>query len=196
MSSSTEDAMCIRQIKMQKRHAEELFHNEGEVIVETEKHYNHYGNRGVADLFCRRVWDSGVESDHVYEFKSDAAIEGSTGANEIIRQFNKMCKFFYKDDEIDLPKTTAWSFADVTFELCFNPTPLALEHVIDNLEIYQTVIEPQIPTGLRDAKSIVTFRSADSDSPSFIATSGEWEGSREDVERMFKREFEGEDADV
>lgn len=156
MSSSAEDTMCIQRIKRAREsvdRANQLFDGETTVEIETEKHYNYYGDRGVADLFIREHMPSGVEDDYVLEFKSDAAIRAATGANEILRQFNRMATYFYKDPEIDLPTTRAWEPSNISFSLCFNATPTAYEHLVENYEIYETIAQPSVPGGLRESGS-------------------------------------------
>lgn len=191
MSSSTEDVLCsgrISDVRKSVERANELFDGETSASIEVEKHYNHYGDRGVADLFIREREPNGVENDYVYEFKSDAAIEAATGANEIIRQFNRMCSYFYKDDEIDLPDTRAWENSAITFELCFNATPTAFEHVLDNYEIYESIAQPVVPGGLRDAGAWVTFR-VDGEKAPIPATYGH-ESSKKYGKEDFKKIYE------
>lgn len=136
----TEDAMAQRIIEYHKE-------DEGETSSGTEiklskivpeAHYNHYGSRGVADLYIEKVEIVDGEKRYyehkLYEIKSDYAIENSTGANEIIRQFNKMRRYFFKDD--------SWvKRGSVHFELCFIATPKSAEHVHENQELYKHLRE-------------------------------------------------------
>ena len=128
--------------------------------VELESHYNHFGDRGVADLFLRKteMTTSGmkVQSDKVFEIKSESAVKSATGSNEIIRQFNRMRKFFYKDEGRDLPDY-------YTFELCFIPSRETVRHVAENLILYQSATDqllgPSIPGEYSDQNgSVVRFR--------------------------------------
>jgi len=78
------------------------------VEVTPEAHYNNYGTRGVADLHIRRVEQLryGTKyTDVVYEVKSESAVRSATGANEIIRQYNRMRENFYEDDRRKRPNT-------------------------------------------------------------------------------------------
>lgn len=191
MSRSAEDALCKSRINRHRQYQEncEKMGDDVGVEFETECHYNHYGDRGVADLFVRETdYVGGVESDYIYEFKSDAAIESATGANEILRQFNRMVSYFYKDEDIDLPKSGSWTNAEVTFELCFNATPAAYEHVMENIEMYQTVSHPRISSSLRDVRSIVTFRS-ELRGPCTIASSTDTVFTRDEVTEVFEGLF-------
>ena len=97
-----------------------------------EVHYSHYGNRGCVDLVTTMEYEFNGQTrkrEAVYEIKSDNAIRHSTGANEIIRQYNKHRKYFYKDDSNEIPY-------DLRFELVFIPTELSVKHVLENIEIY------------------------------------------------------------
>lgn len=97
-----------------------------------EAHYNHYGDRGAVDLFTRM---KGVENDRVYrkdriyEVKSDYAVRQATGANEIIRQFNKHRKYFYEGSDTKEPN-------EANFELIFIPSETTVKHVLENAELY------------------------------------------------------------
>lgn len=138
------------------------------VDIEVEAHYNHYGDRGVADLFVRdrhKTSDGSwpVVSEQVYELKSDVAIESVTGANEIIRQFNRMRRYFFKDEDRH-KKGADWS--QTTFELCFLPTETALLHVWDNREQYRSCLEKDHD----GERTIISFRPAADDILPFHAT--------------------------
>lgn len=127
--------------------------------VEIESHYNYYGNRGVADPYIRETEDMDdgrtFYYDKVYEIKSEAALKEVTGANEIIRQFNKMRKYFYKDESRSVP-------TDVHFELVFLPTESTIEHLVENMNLYQTCEEnklcEEVPTKNNNSPAIVTVR--------------------------------------
>lgn len=105
-----------------------------EYEFEPEAHYNYYGDRGVADLHVRRKetesYGRPYINDDVYEVKSAAAVEAATGANEIIRQFNKMRRYFYKDESRYKPSTTS-------FELVFIVEKETVKHVAENITLYQ-----------------------------------------------------------
>ena len=109
--------------------------------VEPEAHYNYYGDRGVADLYIREIEDMDdgrtFYYDNLYEIKSESAIRSATGANEIIRQFNKMRKYFYKDESRSVP-------TEVHFELLFLPTEATIEHLIENMTLYQNCQKSQL----------------------------------------------------
>lgn len=96
--------------------------------VEPESHYNYFGTRGVADLF--------VETNnhaHVFELKSGAAITEATGANEIVRQFNQMREYYFRDES----KKQRYNL--VSFRLYFLPSENVIEHLQDNLTVYKSL---------------------------------------------------------
>lgn len=100
-----------------------------------EEHYNHYGDRGVADLFVDQTDHHPLgSSQFVYEVKSERALKESTGANEILRQFNRMRKFFFKGTD-HTPRN------DVFYRLLFIPTDQTLRHIIENYSIYTEVVD-------------------------------------------------------
>lgn len=124
-----------------------------------ERHYNHFGNRGVVDLVTACEFPSlGVNSrsEHLFEIKGPRAIEEATGANEIVRQFNKMCSYYYLD-ETNIPSEPIYS---IMIELTFLPTPEVVRHVWENRYIYLQLKQTKIE-GLPNAdqvRLIVTFR--------------------------------------
>lgn len=78
--------------KSSAREAIEAGDTDADVEILPEAHYNHYGNRGVVDLYAIM----GGWNGHVYEIKSETAVRNATGANEVIRQFNRMREYFSK----------------------------------------------------------------------------------------------------
>jgi len=101
-----------------------------EVRTEPEAHYNYYGSRGVADLLVETIWGQNHSNYKVCEFKSAAALDHVTGANEIIRQFNRMRQYFFKDDDRD-----CGAYHD--FVLSFTPSPEILAHLSENAAAYR-----------------------------------------------------------
>jgi len=112
--------------------------------VQVEKHYNHYGDRGIVDLVTDGF------SLHLFEIKSPAAIDAATGANEIIRQFNRMREYYVQDHEIE-PNHQA------TFELCFTPDVECLRHVETNMEMYKNITQTT-PDSVSRSRTMVTMR--------------------------------------
>lgn len=103
--------------------------------IEPEAHYDYYGNRGAADLYVETISEyNGKEysEGHLFEVKSERAIKEANGAGDIIRQFNKMVRYFFQDQTRDHP-------GDIFYELTFIPTPKTVEHVKRNRHLYQQI---------------------------------------------------------
>ncbi len=142
----------------------EKFDTEFDVSVEPEAHYNYYGDRGVADLYVQKTergpLQRDVRTDKIYEVKSAAALQESTGANDVLRQFNRMRRYFYEDERRSLPD-------DYVFELCFVIQPETVEHVAENLGLYSSTIQESLGPNsgkLEDCQgATVTLRQAEGD---------------------------------
>lgn len=100
-----------------------------------EVHYNHYGDRGVVDLVEERSSD-GYSSLRIYELKCAAAIDEVSGANDILRQFNRHRSYFFKGTDY---KATDWD--EVGYELAFAATEKCYNHVMDNWAQYKHVVD-------------------------------------------------------
>lgn len=120
MTESAEDEMVAKIIDYYKD-------SDGVSQLAPEAHYNYYGDRGVADLV--EVHESGQEVIVAHELKSAAAVNAATGANEILRQFNRMVKYLPKDEE--------WEADFYEFNLLFIASEDTIVHVMNNLNIYQ-----------------------------------------------------------
>ena len=106
--------------------------NTGEHIkVIPEVHYNNYGNRGFVDLYQ-------TVGNIATELKSTTAVKNTTGANEIIRQFNKMKKNFNDGSKYN---------AEI-FELLFAPSRYNINHLLSNKEMYNALIENGVRIGV------------------------------------------------
>jgi hypothetical protein len=110
-----------------------------EVAFHPETPYNNYGERGVVDLYMTLIEDSGnpVKQGVAIEVKADPAVQQATGANEILRQYNRMRKNFFADETRTVPKYGA-------FELCFVVSPVTVEHVAENLKMYQSASKSRL----------------------------------------------------
>lgn len=111
-------------------------------IIEPEAHFNHYGNKGWPDLYA--VFERPTErliEHHIIEVNSESAVKSATGANQIVRQFKTMLKYFFKDEQniADIP-TNDWEMVFV-FELTFIPTEYNILHIFDNIQIYHEVFK-------------------------------------------------------
>lgn len=160
--TSQEDALVNALIEY-KRQSHDEFNDQGpatyELQIYPEAHYNNYGNRGVADLYWTRSGDHvAVSEGHVFEIKSESAVVNATGANEIIRQFNRMRENFFEGTEHVEPHDS------VTFELCFTPTAVNLQHVIDNAGMYRSVREQSgVDISSNRSTTLITMRAADAE---------------------------------
>ncbi|MFC7164554.1 hypothetical protein [Halospeciosus flavus] len=112
--------------------------------ISVEEPYNHYGERGVVDIYVDQTHsDGGDPDDYIFEMTSDATLDAVTGANEILRQFQRMVKYFYEDDGHSFYHQ---DFRNpdrhpVSFCLVFAPTTRCVKHVFDNLELYAETAE-------------------------------------------------------
>jgi len=128
-----------------------------EVEVEPEAHYNNYGTRGVVDLHAREIEHLRLgerHTDTIYEVKSESAVRQSTGANQIIRQFNRMRENFYEDNRRTRPYK-------VDFELTFELTPYVVEHVAENISMYSAAIKKERYNHRNGGGSRLLFRFPD-----------------------------------
>jgi len=117
----------------------------GDVELIPEAHYNYYGDRGVVDL---------VEYDREYDFveltevKSESALNNEeTGANSILRQFNRMRKYFFKDESWDplYEKTdSARTLAHIRFNLEFVASEKTIQHLVNNQAMYRQAIQSDV----------------------------------------------------
>lgn len=111
----------------------ERTHGEAEVEV----HYNHYGDRGVVDLVISDIENAGDKGTlYVYELKSESALRSATGANEIIRQFNRQRDYFV--DGSDYNESDYYS---ISHQLVFFATSQTVAHLQDHAELYETVVD-------------------------------------------------------
>lgn len=135
------------------------------VEVFYEKHYNHYGSRGVADLYAQQ-FEGDWRADTVYEVKGDSAIRNATGANEIVRQFNRMCKYFYAGVEHSYPPRGSYP---PQAELTFIATELAFEHINENYDIYKSLQGKTVDAAVGTIECGVAIRSLGEITQPFIA---------------------------
>lgn len=149
---------------------------------EPEAHYNYYGDRGVADLFHREVWDPNTKKQHtsekLYEIKSGSALDSATGANEIIRQFNRMRRYFYRDESRTC-KASFTSSPTVRFELCFVASQVTYEHLVENVDQYRAMTESPAFSADRESETVVTFRHPDETAAMRTFTAHNQVGSQE-----------------
>lgn len=148
--------------------AASIAENHGDDRWRYEVPYNHYGDRGVVDLVGENERDGEPNTLHVLELKSDAALREMTGANEILRQFNRHREYF-----IDGTDYNPRDYTDVVFELAFAATPSCIEHVTENWSVYDTVhMNRRGSTRSLNVRSSVFIRHADESAPIHVDDSG------------------------
>jgi len=140
------------------------------VEVEYEKHYNHYGDRGVVDLYAQ-AFDGGYRSDTLYEVKSRSALNEATGANEILRQFNRMCKYFYAGVEDSYPPNGSYG---PHAELCFVASKEAFEHIKENYGMYESINKKEYDAVTGNITARVTVRSLEGPTKPFLVFDDEY----------------------
>lgn len=124
-----------------------------DVEIETEAHYNYYGTRGVADLVTNTIRQirAGTEAtSHVFEAKTHLG-----DAHEVIRQFKKMSRFFYKDEDRVPPER-------VTYELTVLPTKENIRHLDNYRSLYQSLTSFPQQNGYR---RFISFRGPKIETP-------------------------------
>ena len=98
--------------------------------------YNHYGNRGYVDAVL--AWEPTGEDEPTYyeivEVKSDSAIRHATGANEVIRQANKMAAYFIQGQESEIVDTENHKYRIDIIDTEYNR-----QHLLENYELYQSI---------------------------------------------------------
>jgi hypothetical protein len=99
----------------------------GDAEVGLEEPYDHYGNRGAVDVYARTRPPDRVA--YLVELKADPAVRMASGANEIIRQYRRMERYFYADDEHDLRTRLGRDGPGLHLLLLFAPTARCFEHV-------------------------------------------------------------------
>ena len=122
--------------------------------IDLEEPYDHYGNRGAVDVYVRVRSPAPV--DYLIELKSDPALRYATGPNEILRQYRRMERYFYKDDEHDVRPKLARTGPGVHFLLLFAPTRNCVEHVAEHRPLYETV-DPEAGVNGVTARRTVAF---------------------------------------
>lgn len=108
---------------------------EDELEFTVEEPYANYGERGYVDLHVEHR-DGSEVSNYLYELKSEHALEHVTGANEILRQFNKMREHYGEANRL---RQSPGYGTDVAYHLVFEVTERCVEHAMKYLPLYRTV---------------------------------------------------------
>ncbi len=105
--------------------------------VRLEEPYDAEGRQGVVDVYVRLRTPEPV--DHVVELKSDSGVRRATGANEVLRQFRRMERYFHADSTHRLEPKLGRSGPGARYLLLFAPTPTCVYHVATNRTLYGSV---------------------------------------------------------
>ncbi|WP_435183604.1 hypothetical protein [Halobellus sp. EA9] len=122
--------------------------------ISLEEPYDHYGNRGAVDVYVRTAPPERVS--YLVELKADPAVRMASGANEILRQYRRMERYFYADDAHDLRTRLARDGPGVHLLLLFAPTRKCVEHVFEHRRLYGSV-DPDLTIDGVDAERKVAF---------------------------------------
>ena len=102
----------------------------------------------------------GDAEGHAYSLKSESAAKTATGANEVIRQFNKVRGSFFDGSSHDVPKIS------MVFELAFTPSEYNIRHIGENAEMYNSVVHDDTADVRSDkVRSQITVRDVDDITP-------------------------------
>jgi hypothetical protein len=105
--------------------------------IRLEEPYNHYGTRGVVDVFARTAPPDRVT--YLAELKADPAVRMASGANEILRQYRRTERYFFQDDAHDLRTRLGRDGPGLHLLLLFAPTVKCVEHVVEHRSLYASV---------------------------------------------------------
>ena len=125
-----EDELAARLVD----HYEAVF---ADPVVRLEEPYDAAGRQGVVDLYVRRRTPTRV--DHVIELKADAAVRQATGANAMLRQFNRMQRYFHADATHAIRPRLGRTEPGARYLLLFAPTPTCVHHVGTHRTLYESV---------------------------------------------------------
>lgn len=130
----------------------EAVHDDPEIRL--EEPYDAEGRRGVVDVYVRLRTPEQV--DHVVELKSDAAVRRATGANEVLRQYRRMERYFHADETHRLRPKLGRTGPGARYLLFFAPTPTCVHHVATHRTLYASV-DPTGTAGDVQVARIVGF---------------------------------------
>jgi len=142
--------------------------------IRLEEPYDHYGNRGSVDVYVRTRPPERIE--YLVELKADPAVRMASGANEILRQYRRMERYFYEDDEHTLRKRLGRNEPALNLLLLFAPTQRCVEHVYEHRRLYGSVDTDLAIDGVPAARKIaflVNLEEAGSGGLGFLSVNGE-----------------------
>lgn len=142
--------------------------------VRLEEPYNHYGTRGVVDVYARTAPPERVS--YLAELKADPAVRMASGANEILRQYRRTERYFYRDDAHDLRTRLGRDGPGLHLLLLFAPTPDCVEHVFEHRSLYAS-IDPDLAVdgvpAVRKVAFLVNFDAAADGGLGFLSVNGD-----------------------
>ncbi|MBB6646733.1 hypothetical protein [Halobellus ruber] len=127
--------------------------------IRLEEPYNHYGTRGVVDVYARTAPPERVT--YLAELKADPAVRMASGANEILRQYRRTERYFFRDDDHDLRASLARDGPGVHLLLLFAPTVDCVEHVIEHRSLYASVDPDLSIDGVPAARKVAFLANLD-----------------------------------
>ncbi|WP_049986079.1 hypothetical protein [Halobellus rufus] len=142
--------------------------------IRLEEPYDHYGNRGSVDVYVRTRPPE--QTEYLAELKADPAVRMAGGANEILRQYRRMERYFYEDDEHTLRKRLGRTEPALNLLLLFAPTAKCVEHVSEHRRLYGSVDADLAIDGVPAARKIaflVNLDDAASGGLGFLSVNGE-----------------------
>lgn len=110
-------------------------HDDAEIRL--EEPYDADGRRGLVDVYVRTRTPE--RTDRLIELKSDAAVRRATGANEILRQYRRMERYFHADERHAIRPKLSRTEPAVHLLLLFAPTPTCVHHVSTHRSLYGSV---------------------------------------------------------
>lgn len=129
--------------------------------IRLEEPYDADGRRGVVDVYVSLRTPERV--DHVIELKADAAVRRATGANEVLRQYRRMERYFHADASHALRPKLGRTEAGARFLLCFAPTPTCVHHVATHRSLYGSVDEAARVDDVPAIRTVAFLTGLDSD---------------------------------
>jgi len=129
--------------------------------VRLEEPYDAEGRRGVVDAYVRLRTPERV--DHVIELKGDAAVRRATGANEVLRQYRRMERYFHDDDRHAIRPKLGRTEPGARYLLCFAPTPTCVHHVATHRSLYGSVDASAQVDGVPAVRTVAFLTGLDGD---------------------------------
>ncbi|GGI94613.1 hypothetical protein GCM10008995_01060 [Halobellus salinus] len=120
--------------------------------IRLEEPYNHYGTRGVVDVYARTAPPERVS--YLAELKADPAVRMASGANEILRQYRRAERYFFRDDAHDLRTRLGRDGPGLRLLLLFAPTVGCVEHVLEHRSLYASVAPELSVDGVSAARTV------------------------------------------